>query len=183
METKIINIHLNEASELFGEPDSDPFDPDSRYISGIDEITERLHQIKPSLRREQHILVSLPGEAITPPTHDQIRAAMQRYCDAKIAESQRELAKTRRRGPRALAYSLAILIIGMIVAMVVYNLEFLPDYARSLFSSGFTIFAWVALWEPAGIYLYEWIPLVRDKRLFQLVKGLEISIEASQSQD
>jgi hypothetical protein len=29
----------------------------------------------------------------------------------------------------------------------------------------------------------EWVPLVQDKRLFQLVKGLEISIEVSQSQD
>ena len=36
-----------------------------------------------------------------------------------------------------------------------------------------TIFAWVALWELAGIYLYEWIPLAGDKRLYQLLKKLE----------
>ena len=175
--TYTIKIDLYNLEELFSQPGADPFDPDSRFISGIDEVVEQLQFLSPRQRREQHILITLPQQLNKAELEEKTRAALQRYCRAKVEQSQRELDKVRQKAPRALLYSLVIVFIGISLGAVVLNAGFLSDTIQVLLSNGLTIFAWVALWEPAGIYLYEWLPLARDKHLYLLLKELELSLE------
>ena len=74
-------------------------------------------------------------------------------------------------------YSVIIIIVGFTLAGLLMNSGFLSETFRVILSNGLTIFAWVALWEPAGIYLYEWMPLVGNRHLYQLLKQLELSVE------
>ena len=173
----IIRIDLTSIQQLFGQPGADPFDPDSRYIAGIDEVVDRLQLLPHRQRRKQNILITLPPQVIKPGLEEETRAALRRYCEAKIDQNQGELNKVKRKAPRALLYSLVIVGIGLSLGALILSADYFSDAIRTLLSNGLTIFAWVALWEPAGIYLYEWIPLTSDKRLYQLLKELELSIE------
>ena len=175
--TNTIIIDLTSIEQLFGQPSADPFDPDSRYIAGIDEVVDQFQLLPHRQRREQQILITLPPQVIKPELEEETRAALRRYCEAKVDQSQRELNKVKRKAPRALLYSLVIVFIGLSLGALILSTAFFSDAIKTLLSNGLTIFAWVALWEPAGIYLYEWIPLTRDKRLYQLLKELELSIE------
>ena len=177
MDTNTIKIDLNNIEELFGQPGADPFDPDSRYIAGIEEVVAQLDLLSPRQRREQHILITLPQQLSDASLEDKTRAALHRYCDARVEQSRRELESVKKKGPRALTYSLIIIAIGLTLAGLLINSNILSDTFRVLLSNGLTIFAWVALWEPAGNYLYEWMPLARNKRMYQLLKGLELSLE------
>ena len=172
-----IVIDLNRKDEIFGIPQADPFDPDSRYISGIDEIVERLKLQSHHQRREQHIVITLPQAQREDRLEEKIRAALIRYCDAKVDENQQALNKVKRKAPRALLYSLVIVSIGLTLGGLALNANFLLETLQILISNGLTIFAWVALWEPAGIYLYEWLPIVREKRLYRLLKTLDLSLQ------
>ena len=177
MDTNTIKIDLNSLEELFGQPSADPFDPASRYISGIDEIVGQLKLFSVRRRREKHILITLPQQLSDAALQEKTWAALHRYCDARVEQSQRDLENVKRKGPRALAYSMVIITIGLTLSGLLLNSGILSETFRTLLSSGMTIFAWVALWEPAGIYLYEWIPLAGDKRLYQLLKKLELSVK------
>jgi len=177
MDANTIKIDLNSLEELFGQPNADPFDPASRYIPGIDEIVGQLKLLSARRRREQHILISLPPQLNGAALEEKIRAALRRYCDARVQQSQRDLDNVKRKAPRALIYSLVIITVGLTLAGLLMNSGILSDTFRVLLSNGLTIFAWVALWEPAGIYLYEWMPLAADKHIYQLLKRLELSVE------
>ena len=41
-EVNVASIQLQASAELFTEPEADPFNPQSRYLSGIDEIANQL---------------------------------------------------------------------------------------------------------------------------------------------
>ena len=44
----------------------------------------------------------------------------------------------------------------------------------SVLVEGLTVFAWVALWRPGELLLYEWYPFKRDARLFRKLEESEI---------
>ena len=44
----------------------------------------------------------------------------------------------------------------------------------SVLVEGLTVFAWVALWRPGELLLYEWYPFKRDVRLFRKLEKSEI---------
>jgi hypothetical protein len=53
--------------------------------------------------------------------------------------------------------------------------RYLPEgNLASVLTAGLTIFAWVALWRPCELLLYEWYPFKRDARLFRKLEESEI---------
>ena len=172
-----IEIKINTIDELFGSPSADPFDPASRYISGVDVIVEQLSVLSIRQRRQQQIVNSLPQPLQSSDLADKIQAAWQRYSQAKVIENQQELDKVRRKAPRVLLYSVVIMVVGLSLGTAVLNGGLLPDNFQLLLGHGLTIFAWVAMWEPAGIYLYQWLPLASNKHLYLLIGEMNVSVE------
>lgn len=50
----------------------------------------------------------------------------------------------------------------------------------SLLTTGLTVFAWVALWRPGELLLYEWYPFKRDARLFRKLEEFEVRFQLRQ---
>ena len=44
----------------------------------------------------------------------------------------------------------------------------------SVLTAGITVFAWVALWRPCELLLYEWYPFKRDAQLFRKLEESEV---------
>ena len=42
----VIKVRLNAIEELFAEPEADPFDPDSRYRTGMEELLDQMHGLR-----------------------------------------------------------------------------------------------------------------------------------------
>ncbi len=173
---KPIHLKLNHIRELFDEPAGDPFDPGSRYNTGMDDLWAQLHEIRPRDREDVSISITLPADQIEPGLEEQTRMAIQRYSAAQMRACQSELAQMRLKAPRELVYSIIIVLLGTLLAALVLASELLPDALNTMVASGLSIFAWVALWQPAQIYIYDWIPLVADKRLFGLLQEFPLEI-------
>lgn len=106
-----IEIRLNTIEELFGEPAADPFDPQSRYQSGIDEIAQQPRLMwRPQLTR---LLIRLPGEAMEPDLPGRTKAALERYCAAKVRENQQAITETRHQG--RWGFISALIIAGVVL--------------------------------------------------------------------
>jgi hypothetical protein len=170
-----VRIHLNVIEELFAEPEANPFDPNSRFISGIDELFYTLRRIP--VRKKIRVFITLPDHLIGPDLEEKTRAALTRFCIAKIEESRRETDKLRRLGRRALVSAVAVILVTLLLATLITGLDFLNDNTKFLFSQGLIVFGWVTLWYPANIFLYDWRPHARARVGFEKLRDADLVIE------
>jgi hypothetical protein len=88
-------------------------------------------------------------------------------------EAEKELGRIRRFGWRSLGVALIFLTVAMLTVQLMRR--YLPVGGfLSVIIEGLTVFAWVALWRPGELLLYEWYPFRRDARLFGKLEESEI---------
>jgi hypothetical protein len=177
-ESQEVRTELNTIDELFAEPAADPFDPQSRYVSGIDEL---VHQLIHSPRSQEplRVAISLPA-AIEPGLKEQTQEALVRYSIAQVDAANRDLEWLRRRGKFSLITSVIIILVALLLAWLLGSLVPLPPPVQTFLISGFSVFSWVALWDPFNIYLYEWREPARNRRIFTRLLQAELIFEPRQ---
>lgn len=168
-----IRVRLNKIEELFAEPESDPFDPDSRYRSGLDELLEQMHGLR---SKEIRVVIELEPTTIEPGSQEKVEAAFRRYCQARIDELQRLLREHWRLTCRQLATAALVFLTLFASAVLVVTAESLPTYLQTLIMFCLGVFAYATLWAPADLLLYAWRPYQEDLRRHRrlLVADLEI---------
>jgi hypothetical protein len=179
VESQEVRIELNTIEELFAEPAADPFDPESRYVSGIDDLVNQLIH-SPRSQEPLRVVISLPAAVIEPDLKDQAQEALARYSMAQIEAADRDLEWLRRRGRFSLITSVVIILVALLLAWLLGSLVPLPPSVQTFLISGFSVFSWVALWDPFNIYLYEWREPARKRRIFTRLLQAELIIEPKQ---
>jgi hypothetical protein len=97
-------------------------------------------------------------------------------------EAEKHLAQTRRFGWRSLVIALLFLAAAMLAVQLMKR--YLPPVALvSVVTEGLTVFAWVALWRPGELLLYEWYPFTRDARLFRKLEQCEVRFSYNNRQE
>ena len=171
-----IEIGLNMIEELFGEPGADPFDPQSRYVSGIDEIAQQL-RLMPQ-RQPTQVVIRLPAEAMEPDLLAHTKAALGRYCAAKVRENQQAVDETRHQGRSDFISSLIIAgVVITLTAVVVYS-NILGTLLSTALTYWVAIINWVVLWDPIWTFVYAWRPYRRERQLYDNLQAAELLIEA-----
>lgn len=172
-----VSVTLNSLEEMFAEPAGDPFDPESRYISGIDEIVAKLRLVRAGLSSVKRLVVRLPQAAIGPETQATLQAALERYYTAKIAENRQIINELRVDRPRQLIS--ALIISAALVLLSYLLLYFIPGLETiSGAINGFVVVAvWVVIWEPVYSYIYSWRPYRRDMWIYEKLRAAELVVE------
>jgi hypothetical protein len=171
-----VGIQLNSIEELFTPPEADPFEPDSRFVAGIDELAQQIGKLR--LRdKPAQVAISLPAQAIEPGLKEKTQAALARYATAQIEAADVEIEQLRRRGRFSLISAIVIIIVAIVVVWFIGQLNLFGGTLQSFLVSGLSVFAWVAIWEPFGIYLYEWRVPVRTRRIFEKLRQAEVVIQ------
>jgi hypothetical protein len=117
------------------------------------------------------LLISLPqGEANN---EQKVTDAIHADFNFRRIEAEKHLAHIRRFGWRSLVIALVFLTAAMLVVQLMRR--YLPPITLvSVVTQGLTVFAWVALWRPGELLLYEWYPFKRDVRLFRKLEQCEV---------
>jgi hypothetical protein len=174
-ETLQAHTRLNAYEELFAEPGADPFDPASRYQSGIDEIAAQLRWQR--LTHPARITITLPAESFEPGLEAKLKAALDRYCAYQIEANQRELDGLHHDGRGSLGIGVVVLTIILIIGGILFTTEILPPAIEYFVGSFLGIMSWVALWNPADIYLSQWRPYSREIRLHTCIQRAELVLD------
>ena len=115
-------------------------------------------------------VISLPDMDATV-AHD-VTEAVREHFAVRLREEQKKLAGVRRLGWRSLVIALVFLSATMVLVELMKR--YLPSgHLLSVVEGGLQVLAWVALWKPGELLLYEWIPFRRDARLFSALLGAE----------
>jgi hypothetical protein len=94
------------------------------------------------------------------------------WCKKK---SRGELKATFHAGRRSLLIGFGFLI--LIYALIqLLNFYFSGNNFFSTIRESLTIIAWVALWRPAELLLYEWYPFLRKEKLFHRLEQCKVVV-------
>lgn len=175
-----IEIKLSSMEEMFAEPAADPFDPDSRYLSGIDEVVGQLRLKRRELNEKTRLLIRLPQTAVTLDTAAiLLKAAPGRYGAAQIALNQQAIEElhigSRREAISALVIAVVLIILTIFLLVVIPALQ---EFSGAL--AGFVgIAVWVIFWDPIYNYVYAWRPNRLDIKVFENLQKAELVVESS----
>lgn len=171
----LVELHLRELRALFNSLDPAPFlDKDldaeaERYIVGaVDEfplaapLTLVLHV--PALQRDD------PPQAL-------LADSIHGYFDYRAAHAGRRLALLLRQGRLSLLIGVGFLFACLAARGLVAGT--LTGTLRDILAEGLLISGWVAMWRPLQIYLYDWWPLVRHRRILRKISRLPVELRVS----
>ena len=118
--------------------------------------------------------LKLPEDASLEKTQKEVEAAINRYCEIKITQSEREIQEIRTQGVRDMGWASVISILLLLGAYLVTLLSFLPEVIIYLLATGAGIIAWVTLWPPLDSILYEWSPYRQTKLRYEQIKSAQV---------
>lgn len=169
----VLELHVAELRQLFNAMDPAPFrerdlDPNAeKYI--VD--WARDSRAKPPLS----LVVHLGGDAATPENTRLLHDAVHEHFRQRAASTRLKLRQLFRIGRISLVIGLAVVAVAGIAA----------EYLGGVFSRGSTslfitdslaIGAWVALWRPLEIFLYDWWPIRSEARLLDCLSEMDVRL-------
>jgi hypothetical protein len=171
----IIEVRLREMSQLFDTMDPSPF-----REKDLDRLAEEyiVESAKELPRRDACSLIVLldepPGVADERAVGDAIRAHFARRSGAL----RRSLRQLLRRGLISLGIGVVFLAVFFLMAQLIGRLLGQNSFA-TLFREGLLIVGWVAMWRPLEIFLYDWWPIVGERRISDRLSAVPVQIVPS----
>jgi hypothetical protein len=170
-----ISLRLREIGQLFNSMDPTPFrhrdlDPNA------EEFIESWAQEFPAGSR--YLLVIHLEKKPAEGDSALLAEAIRNFYGDKAQLTERELRRLLRLGRTSLGVGLAFLTLCTLGAKAVAGLGEGP-YVEIL-REGLIIAGWVAMWRPIQIFLYEWWPIVRRRRMLQNLARAQVRVTEGQ---
>jgi len=168
-----IEIHLRTADQLFNLLDPSPFrerdldEKAERYIVGYARELKTKGPLK--------IIVTLPQEACASPFAQHIPDAIHNYFAYRAGLLRQDRRELLRNGRRFLSIGLVVLALCFL-AIKALNLPADPSPFQRLMEQSLLILGWVANWRPIEIFLYEWLPLYRQIKLYDRIAASDTEL-------
>lgn len=173
-------VRLENLRQLFEAPELDPFVEQARITSGVEDMTAYLSTRRLRKLPAATATLQLPRAAALPDSAATAKSAMQRYCDARIAEAQRATATNNFDGRTKLPVGLAVAVI--MVGVVFLLVWLLPDNLKPLaavLAPVVTIASWAAIWNPVETLLYENWEERRAIQMYTCLRNMEITVTST----
>ena len=170
---QVIEIRLKTVNQLFSSFDPSPFPK-----RDIDEDAERfIVDWARELPRDAslRIVVELPQEEAARAEAGALPEALANYFSGRVLQLDADLRELFRIGWPSLLIGLAVLASALVASQTVTRLIPHPTLARVIEES-LIILGWVANWRPMEIYLYDWWPIVRQRRLYARLAAAPVQV-------
>jgi len=172
-----VNLYLPmmRIEHLFEAPQLDPFAPELEGYDPRPGLECMVRAVQRAKRRATlHVAVGLPADVITPGVEERARAALARECRRRIAIVDDDLNGVRRLGVRTLLWGLlAVLFInGLVGALGTTE----PGSVEDALSTGLQTVAWVVLWVPINLLIYDLWYYRRDRRAYRTLRDLALRV-------
>ena len=105
---------------------------------------------------------------------DAIVEAVRSHFIYEREQVDRRLREHVRRGQLFLGVGLSVLVVFLTLAELTMSLPSGP--LRDIFREGLVITGWVAMWRPLEVLLYDWWPMVDERRRLRRILKAPVSI-------
>lgn len=129
-------------------------------------------------RAPMEIIVHLPAAEAERAEAAHVGETMRNYFAYRAEMIGWELRDLFRVGRSSLAIGLTVLVVCVAAGRALGELMG-PGYLGRVFDEGLIILGWVANWRPVEIFLYDWQPLARRRKLYRALAAAEVRLSAT----
>lgn len=164
-----IEIRLHELAQLFHSLDPSPFHDRDLDRAAAQFLVEELTDVP--ARQPARVLVHVPAAQVA--AASVVPDAIHRYFERMRVSAEHELRETRRFGRRSL-------VVGMLLVSATFGLVAASRALLNLSAvaagvvESIVVVAWVVLWRPVELLLYDWWPIRRRIRLYRRLQDIEV---------
>ncbi len=170
-----IELRLHDSAQLFNTLDPFPFregDIDADAERYIVEWAQELPKDEPIA-----IVIHLQSPETSGKPAPDLATALTSWFDARARAEAQALRELFRDGRLAFLIGFAGLAVCLFFSFLLTQ-RFDGPFARVVQES-FVIIGWVVIWRPAEMFLYDWLPLVRRKRLFRRLADARVTVKVT----
>jgi len=169
-----IELRVREISQLFHTLDPFPFrerDLDAEVEDYIVGWAGELRSKEPF-----RIVVHLPSTEATTKRANELEAALQHFFEYRAQVLDRELKELMRVGRFSMLVGLRVFIVCLTASHLAAR--YLSDTPfDNWVEQSLLILGWVANWRPLEIFLYDWWPIVRRRRLYRRLAVARVDLK------
>lgn len=160
---------MRDLAQLFNSLDPSPFWDRDLDREAAEFIEEEFSEKRSSGTWHLHVHTS-GGEALGA----DLQAAIEHYYERLASSARRRLRDQIRFGQLALLGGIVIFLASMTARTILASA--LPAGAPRMLDEGLIVLAWLALWRPAESLVYGWVPLYRERRLYERLAAIRVSV-------
>jgi hypothetical protein len=177
MAANVLEIYLPDIRRLFNSMDPAPFHERDLDPNAADYILEWAEELR---RKGPLALVVKLGTPLGPGDDAAaVERSVREHFQRRAAATRRRLRDMLRVGRYSLL--IALLLIGPIIVVAESAAQMVEtERYAALIENSLVIGAWVALWRPLEVFLYDWWPVRAEARLYDRLGALEVrTVEVS----
>jgi hypothetical protein len=167
----VITLRLRELTQLFNSMDPSPFVERDLDADAEEFITSWARELPAN--RELELVIQLATPA-TPERLAGVEDAVRRYFASRATIKRLEFSQLMRRGRLSLGVGVIFLVSCLLLGQLVAKSGL--GAATNILLEGLTICGWVAMWRPLEVYLYDWWPLLEERRRLDLLAKIRVQI-------
>jgi hypothetical protein len=168
-----IDLHVRSTRQLFDTRDPAPFRERDLAPDALEYLLEAADEIP---RDEAlHLVIAITEPAEPELTPEVIGTAIRAHFEYE--RHRRGLALTRHLRRSYLAFAVGLATLAALLTLAEFT-TLLPDgRLREVVREGVVITGWVAMWRPLELLLYDWWPILHDRRRFDRLLSAKLSVE------
>jgi hypothetical protein len=168
----VIELRLREGAQLFNTLDPFPFPERDLSAEAERFIVEWARELPKDSPIE--ILIHLQSGAAEAARTGDLADAITGWFEARAQAETRALRELFRDGRVGFLIGIGVLALCLLLSWFLSQ-RFEEPFARVV-SESFVIIGWVVIWRPAEIFLYDWLPLVRRRKLFDRLANAAVTV-------
>ena len=169
----IIRIHLRKLDQLFDSLDHSPFREKDLDRNAEEYIVESMKEFPTRVPCE--LVIYLDQPLGLQEDRDVIVGAIHIHFSRRAQVFRRNLRQLLRRGLISLGIGISFLLTFFLLGQLVRRVMGEGQWPFLLRES-FLIGGWVAMWKPLEIFLYDWWPIVGERRLYDRLSRIQVQI-------
>ena len=167
-----IDLKVKHSRQLFDNRDPAPFNERDLDDGAVTYLLDAAREI--SRKQPLAIVVTISEDPEPRLAPDAIVEAVRGHFVYKGEQVERRLREHMRRGHMILGVGLTVLVVFLTLAELARSLPTGP--LREILREGLVITGWVALWRPLEVLLYDWWPLIDERRQVRRILDAPVSI-------
>jgi hypothetical protein len=171
----VLDLYVSELAQLFDAMDLAPFRERDLDPKTDTYIVEWAQELPAGL--SLHLVIHLGNPSATGLDAVMVGEAVHEYYAHRALATWRQLKKLFRLGRISLLIGVVFVGVAAGIGEGVISLFARERYA-TLVHESVVIGAWVALWRPMEIFLYDWWPIRAEARLFERLSKLHVRVMA-----
>ena len=167
-----IDIKVRQARQLFDSRDPAPFRERDLDQNAVEYLLGSAQEIP--RHRPLQIVVTIAEPTEQPLSGDVVAHAVREHFAYQLEQISRRRGEYIRRGRQFLIVGVTVLAVFLSLAGLTQALPAGP--VRDILREGLVITGWVAMWRPLEVILYDWHPLVDERRQVQRLLDAPVDV-------